>query len=168
MLITMKMSLESERKIKFWLSTIVKILVVILIIYKLIPLVLKNNNAIKTEDDNMKISEIKPTIKENSFKSNLGEDSIMNFIETKKVTKKYFQINELIQYKGKILENAYFTIGNCNNCISSITGVDGMAKLNVPYQYFEDDNVLDFYIFTSDTLVYHKAMRLTNVQFNKY
>ena len=163
------MKIEFERKIKFWLSIIVKILIIILIVYKLITFVKgeKNNkdtNKIKLDTLIKKRTELDS----NKFNKPLKIDSIHSFSKTKKEIVKKFKIREILRYKGRILKNAYFKIGNCNTCTSTITGIDGIANLDVPLKIIKNDIVRDFYIYTADTLVYHKAMRISNLQFNKY
>ncbi|MEW4923364.1 hypothetical protein [Algibacter sp. 2305UL17-15] len=165
------MNLKIERKIKFWLSAVVKVLIIVLIVYKLIPFVKgkrTNNDSDKTTSDTLVNNKNELNSDENNFNKTLKIDSINTIPKTKKATHKSFKISEVLKYKGRILKNAYFIIGNCNNCSSTITGIDGIANLDVPLEFKENDIVRDFYIYAADTLIYHKAMRLSNLQFNKY
>ncbi len=164
------MNLKVERKIRFWLSVIVKALIITLVIYKLTPFMFQNNDSdLPKEKTNTLVNKkTEPNSEENSLKKKIIKDSIIVNPKIIRDTNKYVKINEILRYKGKILKDAYFKIGDCNNCFSTITEADGIAKFNAPIEYVEDDNVLDFYVYTSDTLIYHKAMRFSNLQFNKY
>jgi len=78
------------------------------------------------------------------------------------------RIQELLQYKGKNIEDAYFKVNNCDDCTSSTTGKDGIARVAIPKKIIESDKEYDFYVYRGDTLLYHKSMRFSDLQFNTY
>ncbi len=164
------MNLKIERKIMFWLSAIVKVLVVILIIYKLIPFVFEKegNDSRKVETNALFNKKNKSGSDKNSFVKDFVKDSISTFSETTKEVNKAIEINETLRYKGRILQRAYFTIEKCNSCKSTLTGKDGKTIAYIPKMMFNSYKEYDFFVFAMDTLVYHKSMRFSDLQFNKY
>jgi len=167
--------LEKERKIKFWLSTIAKSIVVVWILIKIVSYFSseKADKDINTEKSAVKENIQTPVdslVKEQSpveldkklEKTTLDTDKE----KAKKLT--FTNLEHVLRYKGKVLEDAYFEISDCQKCISTRTTKNGIARITIPTKLIRADRFHDFYVYASDTLVYHRAMRFSNLDFNKY
>lgn len=86
-------------------------------------------------------------------------------IALEKNTSLKVEIKKTIKYQGRILQNAYFEV---NGYRSSLTGLDGIATIEVPNHITKDGKEYDFNVFVSDTLLYSRSMRFSQLEFNSY
>jgi len=77
-------------------------------------------------------------------------------------------LNEIIKYKGKPIENAYFKIEGYKSCNSSISNDRGEVRAEIPITLYKSDNMFHFLIYQNDELLYSKKMRFENLDLNKY
>ncbi|PCJ91962.1 MAG: hypothetical protein COA50_16060 [Flavobacteriaceae bacterium] len=162
------MNLKTERRIKFWISTIAKLLIIALIIFKLIPFLVDEKS-----NDEVNPNSIQKPIQKDTFEVHIKKAEKKEIVaKTKGIDSKEIhapiRIKQILQYKGKILQKAYFNIAECNSCTSSKTGSDGVTYADIPFSLLNDDREFDFFVYRADTLLYHRSMRFSNLEFNKY
>ncbi|NAS14333.1 hypothetical protein [Poritiphilus flavus] len=178
------MNIRTERKIRFWLSTLAKVLIIALVIFKLIPYLTKNFGAtnpeelLKASQDTLSTptpiegQHEKAVMPEEKPADEQPDTQPDNFVKEKaditSATPAANEIVEILQFKGKPLAGAYFTIKQCNECTSTVSGPDGKTRALIPQSLLDSNREYDFYVFVADTLLYHRSMRFSNLQFNTY
>ena len=146
-----------------------KVLLVIFLLFKLVSFLSKKEVQkieIPPNENNWDTVTTKTKIQEDS--SPIEHVVPKNNTKTKPDKNSFIHLQETIRYKGKPVPNAYFTISGCSECKSTLSGKDGSTKIKIPAEAYNDGRTHDFYVYASDTLLYHKAMRFINFQLNKY
>ena len=151
-----------KRNIKKKLSLLARVLIVIVAIIKIVHY-FQDEEEKTSKTDNPVVHE---PISENK---ELKEDSIIPAPKQQQTPPKAatVKIEEVILYKGKLVNDAYFTVTKCNSCKSSITKSNGIAIAHIPKEIYNSNREYDFYVFKENILLYHKSMRFTDLQFNK-
>ncbi len=168
--------MERERRIKFWISTIAKLVLVVWVLIKIVSYFSKEqtNDTSTTEKPAPKSqvdspAEVKiekePAMVEPKERLKMAETEAHREIVAENPVA---SLEKVLKYRGKILHGAYFKIADCKGCTSTVTTKDGVARVTVPSQLIKDDKFHDFYVYAADTLVYHRAMRFSNLEFNTY
>lgn len=102
------------------------------------------------------------------LKEKKTEESSHSENPKKTSSKTYTKIEKTILYRGKAVKDAYFSIRNCDDCISTKSGIDGKVAISVPMEFIESDKEYEFDVFVGDSLLYSRSMRFSNLNLNKY
>ena len=149
----------SKRGINSVLSIFVKVLLAVLIIYKLIPFIFGDKESEPTNETTTLATDTVQAIQKDTV--NLQPKPI-------KAVSLFEEVETVILYHGKPVEGAYFKIFNCPDCVSSISKKDGLARIKIPKKIYTQSIEYDFYVYKNDTLLYKRSMNFANLQLNKY
>lgn len=164
------MKLKTEKAIKFWISTAFKLCAILFLLVrgydyffsedeeKIDPSTTKNTITIPTSTDL------------NSPKDSMTTLSTQT-TDPKKVSKKptaAVQLSETIRFRGNPLPNARVIIEDCTECRISRTTDLGLLTISVPRKVYDQNYLHNFYVYSNDSLLFERAMRFTDLQFNIY
>lgn len=162
------MKLSKEEKIKFWVSTLGKVVLILFVLLKTYDFLTKKKPPVSANEINLGKSADSVKEKETESTIQIKENIIVKDSNTDKSLNEMIELSQIIKFKGKPLQNAYFKIEGCKSCISTQTNETGFANIKIPKSLYEDGLTHRFYVYQSDSLIYQKSMRFVNFQLDEY
>lgn len=167
------MNINTERKLKFWISAIGKVLLMSFLLIRIYDYVKDQEQqtplipSSKSSEDVVLQSD-----------STIGQESSTN-IQDEPLSKRNsksttppmdipVKILKNLSRDGQPLVNAKLVIDNCQGCEISPVDSKGQVSILVPKAVYESNYLHNFYIYHNDSLLLNRAMRLTDIQLNLY
>ena len=139
--------MEKERKLKFWFSITVRLILGVWIGIKIFSFFVKDDKF-RSADAPLKArgpymaTPLKGTAKGRQIDSISKTTSL----DEKSPKRGKVFIYPLLAYQGKPLENAYVKIEGCAQCSSSVSTKSGKVTLAIPSDIYTADRFLEFTI----------------------
>jgi hypothetical protein len=165
------LKLQTEKKIKFWISTIAKALVVTFLLVRIYDYFSDSEKedpgSIDFSSEKSGTQILDSNIVEESS-SRIHEEEKSNTKEVPKQPKETIELSKVVKFQGKPLTSAKVIIDNCSDCRISTSDKTGLVTIVVPMNIYKKNLLHNFYVYSNDSLVFERAMRFTDVQFNIY